>query len=667
MTLVALLVVGLVSIGRLPVSLMPDIDVPRITVQASVPGVSAREVDLSVVQPLRRELLQLPSLRDIRCEAKNGGATLVLTFAHGTDAGFNYVETNERIDRALRSLPEGMERPKVIRASATDIPAFFLDVSAGDISEERFVELSHFVREVLSRRVEQIPEVAMVDVSGLQGSMVLVEPDRGRLDALGIGPEVLESAISGANLTLGNLTVRDGHYQWNVRFDAELRSAADIADVRLGIRGRVYRLGDLASVSLVPAEAAGLVRSSGERAVTMAVIKQSDAQMAALRRHLSEQMRQFAVDYPELKLSVTRNQTELLDYSISNLRTNTLVGALLAVLVLLLFLREWRAPLLVALTIPVSLITSLLLLYLLEIGINIISLSGLILGIGMMVDNAIIVIDNIAQWRQRGVPLKEAAVGATREVVAPMVSSVLTTCSVFVPLVFLSGTAGALFYDQAMAVVVTLLTSLAAAVFVLPVYYVLLNRRRPAGAASAGRRPRLDYERWYETALRWILRHQRASWSLFIGMMAAAVLLALVLDKRTFPPLTHDDALLDIAWNAPLPLDENDVRSTSLVRDLPDDLSGGLAEWSLLAACAIAVRAPPTAHGFISKLQVRGCGRNSKRPLPNVLPANGPRRVMPSRKRPIPSTLSSLAKSTRSWRSCAAATGLCRTPTGSTP
>lgn len=582
MTLVALLIVGLVSVGRLPVSLMPDIDVPRITVQASVPGVSAREVDLTVVQPLRRELLQLPSLRDIRCEAKNGGATLVLTFVHGTDAGFNYVETNERIDRALQSLPEGAERPKVIRASATDIPAFFLDVSAGEMSEERFIELSRFVREVLSRRVEQIPEVAMVDVSGLQGSTVVVEPDRSCLDALGIAPEALETAIRGANLSLGNLTIRDGHYQWNVRFDAELRSAADIADVRMGIEGRVYRLGDLAAVSLVPAKTAGLVRSSGQRAVTMAVIKQSDAQMSALRQHLSEQMRQFAADYPELKIAVTRNQTELLDYSISNLRTNILVGALLAVLVLLIFMREWRSPLLVALTIPVSLVASLLLLYLLGIGINIISLSGLILGLGMMVDNAIIVIDNMAQWQQRGVPLKEAALAATREVIAPMVSSVLTTCSVFVPLVFLSGTAGALFYDQAMAVVVTLLTSLASAVFVLPVYYVLLNRRRPAGAASADRRPRLDYGRWYETALRWILRHQRASWFLFLGMMAVAVLLALVLDKRTFPPLTHDDALLDIAWNASLPLDENDVRSSSLVRDLPDDLSGGLAEWNLL-------------------------------------------------------------------------------------
>ena len=117
----------------------------------------------------------------------------------------------------------------------------------------------------------------MVDVSGLQGSTVLVEPDRSRLDALGLGPEALEAAIRGANLSLGNLTIRDGHYQWNVRFDAELRSTADIADVRLGIEGRVYRLGDLAAVSLVPADAAGLVRSSGQRAVTMAVIKRSSS------------------------------------------------------------------------------------------------------------------------------------------------------------------------------------------------------------------------------------------------------------------------------------------------------------------------------------------------------------------------------------------------------
>ena len=586
MTLVALLIVGGVAISRLPVSLMPRIDAPRITVQAALPGASAREVDLSVVQPLRRELLQLPSLQDIRCEAKDGSATIVLQFAHGSDAGFNYVETNERIDRTLRSLPEGMERPKVIRASATDIPAFFLDVSAGEVSDDRFIELSRFTREVLARRIEQIPEVAMVDVSGLLGSAILVEPDRSRLDALGIGPETLEAAIRGTNLSLGNLTIRDGHYQWNVLFDAELRSAADVADVRLGIAGRVYRLGDLASVTLVPERASGLARSSGERAATMAVIKQSDAQMAALRCNLSRQLAQFGSDYPDLEVSVTRNQTELLDYSMDNLRTNILVGALLAVLVLLLFMREWRAPLLVALTIPLSLVSSLLILYLLGVGINIISLSGLILGIGMMVDNSIIVIDNITQWRQRGASLKDAAVGATREVVGPMLSSVLTTCSVFVPLIFLSGMAGALFYDQAMAVVVTLLTSLAAAVFVLPVYYVLLYRNRPVGEEDRrdrSRRPLLDYERWYEKALSWVLRHQRTSWSLFIGTAVLGVALFLVLDKSTLPPTTHDDVLLSIDWNAPLTLAENDARALALIDGLPDDVRKNLVEWTLLA------------------------------------------------------------------------------------
>ncbi len=581
MTLVALLIVGGVAISRLPVSLMPRIDAPRITVQAALPGASAREVDLSVVQPLRRELLQLPSLQDIRCEAKDGSATIVLQFAHGSDAGFNYVETNERIDRTLRSLPEGMERPKVIRASATDIPAFFLDVSAGEVSDERFIELSRFTREVLARRIEQIPEVAMVDVSGLLGSAILVEPDRSRLDALGIGPETLEAAIRGTNLSLGNLTIRDGHYQWNVRFDAELRSAVDVADVRLGIEGRVYRLGDLASVTLVPERASGLVRSGGRRAITLAVIKQSDAQMSALRRSLSRQMQQLEADYPELDLTVTRNQTELLDYSMDNLRTNILLGALLAVLVLLLFMREWRAPLLVALTIPLSLVSSLLILYLLGVGINIISLSGLILGIGMMVDNSIIVIDNITQWRQRGVPLKESAVSATREVVGPMLSSVLTTCSVFVPLIFLSGVAGALFYDQAMAVVVTLLTSLLAAVFVLPVYYVLLYRNR--SAEEPVRRPFLDYECWYDTALSWVLRHQRISWALFLGMAVLGVFLFLSLDKSTLPPTTHDDVLLSIDWNAPLTLAENDARALTLIDCLPEDVRKNLVEWTLLA------------------------------------------------------------------------------------
>jgi multidrug efflux pump subunit AcrB len=203
--------------------------------------------------------------------------------------------------------------------------------------------------------------------------------------------------------------------------------------------------------------------------------------MSHLKKSLEELTSNLANEYPEIEFTVTRNQTELLDYSIDNLKSNILVGAILAVLVIFLFMSDLRSPVLVMITIPLSLVASLLLLYMLGISINIISLSGLILGLGMMVDNSIIVIDNITQYWQRGAALKEAVVEATREVVGPMLSSVLTTCSVFVPLIFLSGISGALFYDQAMAVTMSLFTSLFVAVLVIPVYYWLLYRKQEKG------------------------------------------------------------------------------------------------------------------------------------------------------------------------------------------
>ena len=284
------------------------------------------------------------------------------------------------------------------------------------------------------------------------------------------GVNELEKAVGNNNVTLGNLSIRDGYYQWNVSFDSQLKSREDIEAITLNLNGRIYTFGELAKVSEVPQEAHGMVQQGAERAITMAVIKQSDAQMAALKSSLEELTENFAKEYPHIEFTVTRNQTELLDYSIDNLKSNILVGAILAVLVIFLFMRDYRSPLLVMITIPLSLVVSLLLLYLLGISINIISLSGLILGLGMMVDNSIIVIDNITQYWQRGSSLKEAVVEATKEVVGPMLSSVLTTCSVFVPLIFLSGISGALFYDQAMAVTMALFTSLFVALLVIPLY-----------------------------------------------------------------------------------------------------------------------------------------------------------------------------------------------------
>lgn len=579
MTIVAIFIVGIVAIGKLPISLMPDVDIPQITVQVGGSGYSAREINEQVIKPLRMQLIQVPSLREICCESVNGGGSIFMEFDHESDIDLNFIEVNEKIDKVLYTLPKDVERPKVIKASATDIPAFFINISSPGCSLEKFLELGVFAKEVIARRIEQLAQVAMVDMSGVLGTQILVEPYTQKINALGISAEDLEQAIARNNIALGNLSIKDGHYRWSISFDSQIRSKEDIEGIFLNVNGRIYPFVELAAVKEIAQNPQGVVMQGDERAISMAVIKQSDAQMAHLKKSLEELAGSLEKEYPYIEFTVTRNQTELLDYSIDNLKSNILVGAILAVLVIFLFMSDLRSPLLVMITIPLSLVVSLLLLYVLGISINIISLSGLILGLGMMVDNSIIVIDNITQYWQRGAVLKEAVVEATKDVVGPMLSSVLTTCSVFVPLIFLSGISGALFYDQAMAVTMALFTSLFVAVLVIPVYYWLLYRRQEKFVSMGlfrdrkGMKRRFSLDRiddMYEKGLKWVLRHQKTAWGVFIALAVSSFFFYGAIDKSKLPPITHKDVILSIDWNTPLAIDENIRRCSTLMGGLEE-------------------------------------------------------------------------------------------------
>ncbi|HIR62664.1 MAG TPA: efflux RND transporter permease subunit [Candidatus Coprenecus avistercoris] len=568
MVLFAVAVLGAVSIKLIPVSLMPDVDIPQITVQVKVEGSSAREMD-EYLQPLRRQLMQIPSLTDIRSQSESGVGIIRLSFDYGADIDFIFVEVNERIDRAMSSLPEGAERPKALKSSATDIPAFFVNMTVRDTS--RTMELSRLASSVISKRIEQIPEVAMVDLSGLVFPEILIIPDIDRLTAIGVTPERLSEAIEANNIRLGNLSIRDGQYHWNIRFNSEINSKDDIENIRLNIGGRVYRFSELAEVIEQPASEDCLIRSDGSRAVSMAIIKQSDARMNTLQDELNDRIEEFRDDYPGVEFTVTRDQTELLRYTIENLEQNLYAGIILASIVILLFMRNFRFSLLIIPTIIVSLLTSMLALFLMGISINIISLAGLILSVGMMVDNSIIVIDNITQRWERGDNLEDAVAIGSGEVFAPMLSSILTNCAVFVPLVFLSGIAGEIFFDQAVAITVGLFSSLLFAVLVVPVYYYAMYRRRGRKVDNKylARIDRfLELGPSYEKALKWTFRHQGTVLTLMAVSIPLSVLLFMELDKSTFPPVTKSDIILNVDWNRPVTIAENDRRSTALVESV---------------------------------------------------------------------------------------------------
>lgn len=563
MTLIAIVTLGVLAFQRIPVSLMPDIDVPRIVVQMSAQGSSAREIEQQIVSPMHQQLSQVSGLKSIESTSRTDAGIITLTFDPGSDMSLLFIEVNEKIDRAMSYLPKDMERPKAMKIGAMDIPAFYVDITGGKPEQT-----SRLIRNVISKRLEQLPEVAMVDYSGMVGTQITILPDEMKMRALGISNSDIEKAISDNNIVLAALSIRNGIYRYSIHFDSQIISVHDIEDIYLQIEGRLLQLKDICKVEESAAERKGSVTSDGHNAITMAVIKQSDAQMSSLQSRVDTLMSDLGKDYPELKFNITRDQTQLLSYSMSNLEWNLILGIITASVVLFLFIGGWRLPLLVVISIPISLILTLLCFYLMDISLNIISLSGLILGVGMIVDNAIIVIDNI---RQKGKATDNNIVDAVKEVIMPMFSSVLTTCSVFIPLIFLSGTAGALFYDQAMGISIALFCSLAVAALVVPVYYFLLCKKHKMLSkkkSTIADKLNIRLNRYYESGMRYTLRHSKQMLVFFSVCIVAIVVLFPYLRKERMPEIAHDDALITIDWNAGITPEENNRRMAELLKEV---------------------------------------------------------------------------------------------------
>ena len=379
----------------------------------------------------------------------------------------------------------------------------------------------------------------------------------------------IENAIKSNDIVLGALNVVSGIYRYTIHFDAQILNKEDIENIYLRHQGRMMQLKDVCQVIEKPAVRNGVVKHNDKDAISIAVIKQNDAQMEDLQDNINALLNDMKTDYPEVEFMVTRDQTQLLTYSIGNLEWNLVLAAVLACIILFVFKRSWRTPLLIIISIPLSLILTLLCFYVLGISLNIISLSGLILGVGMIVDNAIIVIDNMKDYVQRGdgnEGFDFFIVKRVKEVFFPMLSSVLTTCSVFLPLIFLSGTAGALFYDQAMGVTIALFASLVVASLVVPVYYyALFKKKHRKVTAKCGTQnissplANIDAVLFarYAKVEKWTLRNGRLCIGGFFGALLLIAVVFQFIKKEKMPEVAHDDVLINVDWNAGISIDEN--------------------------------------------------------------------------------------------------------------
>ena len=570
MCFTALMVFSLIVFRSLPVSLLPPIDVPQILVKVSYPNGSPEAIDQNILSPIREGLVTLNGLEDLDSRAGSETGTVRLTFGYGTRMELAYIEVNEKIDRLTNSLPGEMVRPQVIRINTNDIPVVRVQIIPREGSDHSEVTL--LTENVLKKRLEQLDGVSLVDINGKKERIISVSPDKAALSALGMSEENVINAIRAGNSELPGISVEDGQFRYYLRLATRVDTPDDILGLPVSRGdGPAVSLSRVADVKYEMEGVRGYHLYGKQEGLVITVHKQANAKMNELLPKVYGAVEQFGKDYPQVDFALSQDQSTLLNAGINNLQTSLLFGGIFAFAVLFVFMGDYRMPLIIGISLPSSLLISFLVFFFWGVSINVISLSGLALGLGMLIDNAIIVLDNITRKRKEGLPLFEACAEGVSEVMGALVSSVLTTLAVFIPLVFLSGISGALIYDQAVAVAAILFVSLMVAFILLPLLYKLFFAEGKARQDKDDSRFFLWVYKGYKRLYMILFKRPRVCLMLFFALIPVLLLTGLLLKQEGLPPIEKFDAVLEVDWNEPIGVEQNRDRVLAML----DLLDGG--------------------------------------------------------------------------------------------
>jgi HAE1 family hydrophobic/amphiphilic exporter-1 len=490
MIAIAAAVFGLVSYERLPLNLMPNMAYPTITVRTEAEGYAPEEVESSISRRIEEALATTAGLTELESRSRAGMSDVLLEFTWGTDMDKAAQSVREQLQTTF--LPEDTKKPLILRYDPNLDPILRIalsldaDVDEAPQGDAGLLLLRQVAEQEIKRTLEAMDGVASVRVRGGLEREVRVEVREDWLAARGVTIDKVIETLAAENVNLPGGSILEGDHEYLVRTVGELRNLDDIRAIHIrrddGIR---VPISEVASIYEATKDREVVSRLGGVEAVELELYKTADANIVQLSRAVKERLGSSEVEVqregmprgppsirstlpPGVRLTVLEDQASFIEASLSNLRSTGFLGALLAVLVLFLFLRDFSATAIIATAIPLSIVCTFAPMYLGKLSLNLMSMGGLALGIGMLVDNAIVVLENIHVHLERGVPRKEAAVKGTQEVAAAVTASTLTTVCVFLPIAFVEGVAGQLFGDLSLTVVFSLLASLVVALFFVP-------------------------------------------------------------------------------------------------------------------------------------------------------------------------------------------------------
>jgi len=578
MIVLVVVVFGVVSLARLPIDLLPDFELPIAVVTASYEGVGPQEMENLVTRPLEEVVATVQNIENISSVTSEGRSIVIAQFTFNTDMGFAALEIREKLDMIKGYLPSGVSEPMVMKIDPNAMPILQLSM----FNLEDLAEAQRIAEDLVKPRLERIEGVASVDITGGYDKQVEIQLKNEQIRGYGLTLEYLTQIIAAENLNLPGGTVQKGNQELTIRTVGEFKTLDEIRNLRIPLpKGGTVQLKDIAEVELKNKELTTLARTNGESAINISIQKQSGTNTVQVANAVRNEIEKIQEENQDLEMKILFDQSDYIEMAIDTVKDSAVQGAILAVLVLLLFLKDFRSTFIIATSIPVSVIATFAVLYFSGITLNLMTLGGLALGIGMLVDNSIVVLENIFRYREEGYSRIDSAVQGAKEVGLAVSASTLTNVAVFIPIVFVEGITSTIFRQMALTVTVSLIVSLVVALSLIPMLSsnILIsdvNRDKSSRRRGAGKLVQMldrfyaGFESAYRRLLQGALRRRLLTVAVVTAVFAVSMIPVSMLGQEFLPQTDEGRISINVSLPAGAELKDTNKILTEIEARLED-------------------------------------------------------------------------------------------------
>ena len=558
MAVIMISIFGVVFTTRLQMALLPDVEAPAAVVVCYYNGASPQDMEELVSRPLESAVMSVSGVEEVQSISSDGLSQLQITYADGTDLDISATKLREQFD--MLSLPDGVTEPVIVNINISDLlPSAIIALVGDDL-----VSVQSLAEDTIVPALERVDGVAQVSISGGVTQQIAVEVDAARAAGYGLSNSYISQMLAAENLLYPGGELDNGSQTLSVTTDAKFQSVEDVANMLLPLpTGGTVRLSEVAHVALENAETDTVAETDGSACVVLQVSKRSGANEAATAEAVVDTMKEYSQRNSAVRYTVLYSAADYINIAVDAAMENIYMGVVLAAIVVFLFLRRLGATATISVSMPVCILTVFVLMNVFDLTLNMMSLGGIAMGVGMIVDNSIVVLENIYRWSAEGHDRMDACVNGTKEVTISLTASTLTTVAVFLPLALTGGIAGMLFDDFCLTIVFLMLASLVIAVTLVPLLcYFLLDEKkvRKEALRKAQRKAQLEAQgkvalgdrlgAWYRKVLGYFVRH------LWVGMgvsVAMVVLFAVAcLNTRMVLMPEMDQGMVSVTVSTPM-------------------------------------------------------------------------------------------------------------------